>query len=401
MVRPASPGSGDPLLGGLGLPPAVISPGRTQALRRSITEFIKLKGRSPDFRALSTVDKNKIIKAFVAALTKGALGDAQIDLGPLDHLEDAANQTVPGQEGYTLQWTDTEWDCFHPESNEIGYVPSATDIRTCTSWQGVTNPMSAVSNAEWKLHVRMRISVFKGGSAFQGFLKTGTPGEDFKLRPLPVRAFGRNKITRTITALNPHGQMPGKWTESKQIPEKLMGLADALADLTEPFAEARSRDDSGPIGQFSPQTNIDFSAGRGKPKTVETKLKFPEPFKGKEVKNIGGIAKGSLLGKLLRGVTESLDFLNVAYEALPRSIRPMRRTSQLQRIELVITNIASIDLDTLIEGLIANEIEDRFIGSLGGAAARATAKATGKPIAGFTGTGVGAARRSGGSFPKF
>jgi len=354
--------------GGLG----PVNPALARAMARDAARAARSLQESLTFRGLSQKRQNSLIKTILGTATLQAVKDLDSTM-PQDNVG-----TVDGQVGYTQQWENNTWQCVLGDTGVKWWAPAAADLpNACYNFGVEYADMEATPDLLWKIKWSHEAQAFHQGTSIKGFLKTGTVGEGHRTHPLPRQRIDRNRIWKTVTALNPFTVQPGTWVETRSIPEKFMKWADKLADLEEPFAEARSRQEEAPSARPGPQTQTTWSFVRSLPRKIEVKLQLPRPFKANEKKVIMGIRAGSLLSKLLNGVTESLDIWNAAYDALDPRVMPRGRTSQLQRIDTVIKNIHRIDVRKLIEGLVKNEIEDFVFGSVGGAAGRASGRAAG------------------------
>jgi len=371
-------------MGGLGSRQDVVTPAQARALAREFKRSLDSAMESSMADRVQGLMRNMLTKAATSTLLKDAINDLmnpKSDFGPQDNL----SRDLHGQHGYTLLWAQQGQVCGTGSQDPKRFFWTGLDTHfgmpTCRSFGTESVTMEGASNLRaFKIYWEHSRNAFHNGTSNEVFEKTGVPGPVYKDRPRAgSRPFGRNKIIRTITALNPWSAPVGDFTDTKTIPNEFLDPADMIADETEPFAEARSRQEGEPRPAAAPRPQTEtFTFGRGEPSHVREKGNpFPKSVKGKEGKNMTGIVAGSTIGRLLNEVTESLDVFNVLYDSLEWWCKPKGRTNQLQRIDLVIKNINCIDLDKLIEGLIWNEIEDRFIGQIAGSAAKESGKATG------------------------
>lgn len=90
----------------------------------------------------------------------------------------------------------------------------------------------------------------------------------------------------------------------------------------------------------------------------------------KEAKARMGRVAGAIWGAF-GPITETVDFVDVLYEALPRNIKRDaynkrgRQPNPVERAELIYANINQIDIGKALTGYVQNEIEDYIIGQFG------------------------------------
>lgn len=119
----------------------------------------------------------------------------------------------------------------------------------------------------------------------------------------------------------------------------------------------------------------------------------PPPRNTKEIKLRGRAGYGAILA-VIGTVTESLDFVNALYKALPSQYRPKHRTTQTTRMKLVWEHLDKIALGRAFEELFWEQAEDMLYGKLGRAQARAVRRLAEQGYwSGPFGTTVGGANR--------
>jgi hypothetical protein len=91
----------------------------------------------------------------------------------------------------------------------------------------------------------------------------------------------------------------------------------------------------------------------------------------RERKFIANLNSASVAGQLLSAFTESLDFVDAIWWALPVSIRGKRKKSPVRQAQDLWDHWDHIDLGQAFGNVLANEIQDRAIGFVGSNAARA------------------------------
>lgn len=90
----------------------------------------------------------------------------------------------------------------------------------------------------------------------------------------------------------------------------------------------------------------------------------------KEAKARMGRVAGAIWGAF-GPITETVDFVDVLYEALPRNLKRAeykkrgRQPNPIERAELIYKNINQIDVGKALTGYVQNEIEDYVIGQFG------------------------------------
>ncbi len=362
---------GEGLGGGLGSAGSAVA---ARAIARAIRRAIERLDEDALVRARDPASDLKRLVPLLKELTER-------DLYAFPWPQDNLNRDVHGQEGYTLLYTNDVQVCggtnglFSWAGIGINHPPPV-----CLQRSPIRNTMAEVSDAfEFKFYAQAA-HILIVGTPWEFYGKTGTPGPAHKDLPMPL-AIPANVPQKVVTGFNPWTVAPGQLPApiNRQIRTgKIIIFADEIAEQTEPDAEARSRSPGQNITQPRVRTRTDVQVQTGAPVVRTPRDTFPENLpRTKEAKVIGSIAAGSKLGRLLNATTESLDVFNVAYQALEAKCKPRGRTSQLQRIQSVITNVDCIDVDKLIEGLIVNEIEDKLIGAIAGGAARESARATG------------------------
>jgi hypothetical protein len=127
-------------------------------------------------------------------------------------------------------------------------------------------------------------------------------------------------------------------------------------------------------------TQVISSSPSALPRNIPTTHKLTNRARKKGEKERKLKAK-SFMGFALRigsGVTEMIDLVDVLYEAIPFEYKPryitkdgyvtrwvLRHPSPLDKMQAIYTNFDKIPLADAIEGLILNELEDRFYGTIG------------------------------------
>lgn len=166
-------------------------------------------------------------------------------------------------------------------------------------------------------------------------------------RPLPVRQLSRLARQKQKVALE---QSP-----TRRDPVVVRDPVPALTGKKVPLFPSR------PIAtQVFPG-----SGGVGIPIKPEYQYSAPPPG-DKERKLIISIDPKSPLGIIGNLVTETDDFIEALYFAIPGYLRPYRgRTTTIQRVNAIYKHFNAIDMNKAISNLIENEAGDRIGGSKG------------------------------------
>lgn len=120
---------------------------------------------------------------------------------------------------------------------------------------------------------------------------------------------------------------------------------------------------------------------------VKTKVGNLDPVgkpPGREKKGTVGRVLGPAFSRALTNLTEGVDLVNVAYNALEDGCKLKGNPSFRRKAAQVAGNVGCINVDAFIEGVILNEIEDRAFGTAGRAAGQFGA-VTGRPFGAGTG----------------
>jgi hypothetical protein len=168
-------------------------------------------------------------------------------------------------------------------------------------------------------------------------------------------------------------------------PPVVIGTPTPLAPVGDPVTRPDTRPEPGPGEVTSPggQPNPSTSPSPDPPPRREPPRRDEDELKVKIRRNGVVIAVANIAGV----TTETLDFINVMYDALPKSCKPgyyqltgkggvkfykrRWRANQSQRIKAIASCYQQSDVTKLVKGFIWNHFEDKLIGRGGRAAKKA------------------------------
>ena len=107
----------------------------------------------------------------------------------------------------------------------------------------------------------------------------------------------------------------------------------------------------------------------------------PPPRGTKERKFIANLDGRSLIGRIVNFASESADWIDAFYDALPANRRGA--IGAFQKAKAVIDHFDEIELGKAFQNVVENEIEDRIFGSIGkvgGKASRRLGEWSGRPV---------------------
>lgn len=131
-----------------------------------------------------------------------------------------------------------------------------------------------------------------------------------------------------------------------------------------------------PEPEVTPQVLTWFGGGPPIVGTQPPPIRQPPRKNEREQKTIAGIPPKSVLGILISATTEGMDFVEVLWSALPKSIRGKdwywnkkrgqweRHTTFQQRMEILWNNLDKVDVGAALSGVIANHVEDYLLGRI-------------------------------------
>lgn len=123
-----------------------------------------------------------------------------------------------------------------------------------------------------------------------------------------------------------------------------------------------------PRGQIPLNAPFEMSVNVTNQKRGPAHVRRPPGRRTKERKLILSLTGAAAIPMNL--VTESLDFVNALYEALPQRYRYRGKSDQQHRIEAVYRHFDKIEIDKAIKNLVVNQVQDAVIGKIGRLQAR-------------------------------
>lgn len=188
-------------------------------------------------------------------------------------------------------------------------------------------------------------------------------------------------------------------------PEIIPGFKYEVGPSRDREAEKRAREDAQRRPHLTPPLVIQApgTGGAYHPSPNGHQMRKPGS-RTRERKFIANIAARSILGKMIGGVTESLDFINAIWEALPpanrtgqRMIKRGKRAGEYvqafaptpnDKLRDIYRGWDKIDVEAAIRNVILEQLEDALYGRLGRAQqrlARNTLERVGRPVGLTTG----------------
>ena len=224
-----------------------------------------------------------------------------------------------------------------------------------------------------------------------------TPGENARADPTEWLSVREYTETRTVSVPRVEARSPN--------PEIVPGFRYEVGPRRDREAEERVREDEQRRPHLTPPLVIQTpgTGGAYHPSPNGHQMRKPGS-RTRERKFIANIAARSILGKMIGGVTESLDFINAIWEALPPANRTgQRMTKRGKRAGEYVQAFAptpndklrdiyrgwdKIDVEAAIRNVILEQLEDALYGRLGRAQqrlARNTLERIGRPVGLTTG----------------
>ena len=105
-------------------------------------------------------------------------------------------------------------------------------------------------------------------------------------------------------------------------------------------------------------------------------LRKPNPRERESKSRVIGINNASKIGKLIGGLTEFSDLLDVFWDSLPKYLtNRYRGENRLTKLAVILQNLDKIQPGTFAANLLSNQLEDKAFGKLGKIAGKAARKA--------------------------
>lgn len=259
----------------------------------------------------------------------------------------------------------------------------------CTIGQAVTagtigNPWSGVTNSQKSILIGRTKIVGTSPRAQAQEAYTRPANGAF---PLPsyreaqsAKALPRNRPEFWAITANPALAKPNQapaftppvpWRQNKKWQAPNRAVANHMDQLSRGYI--RAQDPAKVPNDWSLAIELGGQARPFAPKThemVSPTGTAQKPVKEKKAKLSPAFA---FFLKAVSAATESLDFVDAIYDAIPIELRPRYRDSKhekkvltpLEKAQAIFDNLENIDLDRAMINLIAEQAEDRFYGTFG------------------------------------
>lgn len=180
--------------------------------------------------------------------------------------------------------------------------------------------------------------------------------------------------------------LPIQWPTLPPLPLPWVMIPEVMPDPYEPDADPVpypvNKPAQSPLipGNRVPAFEIVIEPGRPPrvtgARTSRHVRRPPIRRKERESKKVIGINSTSMLGKMIGAATESLDFLNAMWDALPWYIRREHRgLNPIEKLAVILQNLEHFEPGSFVAAWLSNNLQDAALGRIGRMSARASRSA--------------------------
>lgn len=217
----------------------------------------------------------------------------------------------------------------------------------------------------------------------EGWAKVGTGAVDLRIpyewpnvypyappQPVPAVMPWLDPLAQPVNAPQPAPQ-PMPWP---------IGPARSPNPMRDPW-EQRQVGPGRVVRPRAPNDRIVIEPGKGVRVDSPPYRPGPPPRGTKERKFIANLDGRSLIGRIVNFASESADWIDAFYDALPANRRGV--VGAFDKARAVIDDFDEIDLGKAFQNVVENEVEDRIFGAfgkVGGKASRRLGEWSGRPV---------------------